>query len=39
LADREKEASKGTVKVKTAKKPSMEAIKARAKTQTATTEA
>lgn len=31
LADKEKEASKGTVKVKADKKPSMDAIKARAK--------
>lgn len=40
LADREKEASKGTVKVKVSKaKPSVEAIKARAKKASETIEA
>ena len=39
LADREKEASKGEVKVKTSVKPSVEAIKARAKKQVANTSA
>ena len=34
LADKQKEASKGTVKVKADKKPSMDAIKARAKAKT-----
>jgi len=39
LADKQKEAGKGTVKVKADKKPSMDAIKARAKAKTQTTEA
>lgn len=39
LADKEKEARKGEVKVKATKKPSMDAIKARAKKATETTEA
>jgi hypothetical protein len=40
LADKEKEARKGTVKVKADKKPSMDAIKARAKAKaTESTEA
>lgn len=38
LADKQKEASKGNVKVKADKKPSMDAIKARAKAQTKTKE-
>lgn len=38
LADKQKEANKGTVKVKAAKKPSMDAIKARAKAKTQATE-